>query len=248
MSNKIKYTLWLNTDRDHCLGSFNDVNGFERNFNINEGESIITFSDGFIAKNFIENNSIGECDLYIEFIDSNNNIMTVVEGVASQVNLNKNHKELEIISDVRSSLFLRQGALNLWQERCNGLPKKNNSWFHLNDHDRETWLEISLFDKRKRQFNCSNEVELNGKIINSLMSFLCAFGESLEGPGGYIGRGLTSLEDCLNSLTFDIILPENLIWKNSDISKKGFKKNNEMKNFQEMMFILSNVNINVILE
>jgi hypothetical protein len=41
------------------------------------------------------------------------------------------------------------------------------------------------------------EVVLNLEGVEGMESFLCALGEAINGPNGYFGRDLSSLQDCL---------------------------------------------------
>ncbi|PYI56315.1 barstar family protein [Paenibacillus flagellatus] len=91
-------------------------------------------------------------------------------------------------------------ALEIWEWWRQLPPASTNLWSSLTDHQREGWLEVvRLYFKR----NSNKKDEKHGvysfdsTYVNDSTSFFCALGEAINGPGGYFGFDLLSLEDCL---------------------------------------------------
>ncbi|MEJ2610156.1 MAG: hypothetical protein P8179_08720 [Candidatus Thiodiazotropha sp.] len=61
---------------------------------------------------------------------------------------------------------------------------EHGRWLALNHNEREAWLEVSLLDNRKTAYKTKPiDIELNGKMIIDMISFLFAFGVSVFGVG-----------------------------------------------------------------
>ena len=143
---------------------------------------------------------------------------------------------------------LLPGVLPLLIERRNSFPFDLGRWFTLNHKEREAWLEVSLLDKRKPAYKIKPiDVEIDGKKVSDVVSFLCALGEGVFGPGGYIGRNLGALEDCL-SCNADLNVPFILRWKDSGHSKEMFKNRGEEDVYRDVLVLLKNCGVNVIFE
>lgn len=239
------FSVLLDENPNKVLGKFNKVKGIENdNFDL-DNKGVIELYDGFINQEFFDIEKFDCCDLIIEFYDLNGELMNIIEGVASEVNIQRCEGDIkiEILSNPASSLFIRQGALKLWEERKKGLLEKQGSWIDLNNYDRETWLEVALLDIRtKIGISVKENVELNGLVVTDLISFLCELGESILGPGMYIGRGLTALEGCLSE-NWEIEKPKCLVWNNYEFSRSKFIENNEEDNLSSLEEILNNANI-----
>lgn len=69
-------------------------------------------------------------------------------------------------------------------------------WLKLNDSNKVKWLFACLQSNREPK-KFSENISLEGIYITSELSFLCEIGEQVIGVGGYLGLGLSALEDCL---------------------------------------------------
>ena len=98
-------------------------------------------------------------------------------------------------------------------------------WVELNSQDKMQWLDMA----KERCFVGSSQpyvpipnrtIELRGELIIDELSFYCAFGEAVNGPGGYFGMSFHGFDDCLFG-GFGLELPYTVIWRNSAISKRN---------------------------
>ncbi|WP_439651333.1 barstar family protein [Microbulbifer guangxiensis] len=62
-------------------------------------------------------------------------------------------------------------------------------------------------------------VEIPGELIRSALDFYCSIGEAVNGPGGYFGSEFHSFDDCLFG-GFGLEAPYEIVWRNSEISKR----------------------------
>jgi RNAse (barnase) inhibitor barstar/predicted RNase H-related nuclease YkuK (DUF458 family) len=134
-----------------------------------------------------------------------------------------------------------KGTKKIWNIRLNDKILQYNVWTKLKKNERQAWLEIALnFQKNidKKDLN----ILLYGELIVDEDSFFCCLGEAINGPGGYFGRSLMSLDDCFNG-GFGVEQPLTIIWVNHEFSRKkllGFFKN--------IIKILNANNVNIILK
>jgi len=79
-------------------------------------------------------------------------------------------------------------------------PASINLWSSLTEQQREGWLEVArLYLKRSpnQQVEKHGVYTFDATYVKDSTSFFCALGEAINGPGGYFGYDLLSLEDCL---------------------------------------------------
>ncbi|WP_420872016.1 barstar family protein [Cohnella rhizosphaerae] len=91
-------------------------------------------------------------------------------------------------------------ALEIWSKWRVSPPTSINSWSSFTNQQRKGWLEVvRLYFKRiDNQLDKQNGIyTLDATFIKDSSSFFCALGEAINGPGGYFGFDLLSLEDCL---------------------------------------------------
>lgn len=89
----------------------------------------------------------------------------------------------------------------LWKLWAEGQITERNEWAALRPGARNAWLEVA----RMRSASAAPKVDattgatfdLDGTYVEDPVSFLCALGEAINGPGGYFGAGSDSLRDCL---------------------------------------------------
>lgn len=89
-------------------------------------------------------------------------------------------------------------AWDLWRA---GWPMTAGAWAGLAVGEREAWLEVAAMVAFRADQDpypvLDEQVDLDGRAVADLASFLCAFGEAVRGPGGQCGSDLPGLADCL---------------------------------------------------
>lgn len=91
-------------------------------------------------------------------------------------------------------------ALVIWEGWRQSPPAFINLWSSLTEQQREGWLEVArLYFKRSsnQQDEKHGVYSFDATYVKDSTSFFCALGEAINGPGGYFGFDLLSLEDCL---------------------------------------------------
>lgn len=84
-------------------------------------------------------------------------------------------------------------------------PERAGAWRALSTAQRWRWLVAARnrhFKWLKRRGGWKDAApgaifSIDGSQITDLPSFFCALGEAINGPGGYFGLSVSSLEDCL---------------------------------------------------
>lgn len=89
-------------------------------------------------------------------------------------------------------------ALEIWDKWMISKPVVINTWASLSKKQRLGWLEVVRIHSN---FNKNNTAEnkhyyLDMTYVMDSISFFCALGEAMNGPGGYYGFNLDSVEDC----------------------------------------------------
>ncbi|MCR6490585.1 barstar family protein [Amycolatopsis sp. OK19-0408] len=98
---------------------------------------------------------------------------------------------------LRSSLHdpPRPAGQAVWDQWFDGGPPVKNLWA---GHDRTEWLRAALAHRFDGPDLPPGETyRLDGTHLTDLMSYYCALGEAVNGPGGYFGWNLGAVEDCL---------------------------------------------------
>lgn len=248
----IKYIFSLELYQNNgykTVGFFNKIEGLSRKV---DDENQIQLSDGFILEPFHKIKKIKDCDIYINMYDSQFNCMTNFEsGTIEKIEILHQNDSLEVILIGEHLPIVSYETMSLWFERRNGFPVKKGIWLKLPHNQRQNWLEVSLLDRRFKYKNYKNAViiELDGKIIDDINSFYCAFGEAVHGAGGYMGRSYHGVYDCLTGGcgTF-VSLPLTVIWSNSDYSQKVWVSDEECNKYIDLIEYLRRQKDYIILE
>ncbi|MEK4439187.1 ribonuclease inhibitor [Paenibacillus sp. FSL K6-2862] len=89
-------------------------------------------------------------------------------------------------------------ALAIWEMWREVRPAARNLWSTLTEIQKEGWLEVTRLSFKLNQEDKRYEVySFDATYVVDVTSFFCALGEAINGPGGYFGFDLLSLEDCL---------------------------------------------------
>ncbi|MDF2648447.1 MAG: barnase inhibitor [Paenibacillus sp.] len=89
-------------------------------------------------------------------------------------------------------------AMEIWRQWMVSKPEKINDWARLSKKQRLGWLEVVRIHSGFVINNASENTEyyLDMTYVEDSISFYCALGEAMNGPGGYYGFNLYSVEDC----------------------------------------------------
>lgn len=103
-------------------------------------------------------------------------------------------------------------------------PSVLDQWVGLDSNDKLRWLQLARerwFDESSRVYVPvpNRTIELRGELIVDQRSFYCAFGEAVNGPGGYFGSWFHGFDDCLFG-GFGLEFPYTVVWRNSEFSKE----------------------------
>lgn len=92
-------------------------------------------------------------------------------------------------------------AMEVWALWRSSKPQQRNAWAALSSRQRLGWMEVvrihSGFMKNIQRDDSDRHYELDLSGVSDMVSFYCALGEAMNGPGGYYGFNLESLKDCL---------------------------------------------------
>ncbi len=117
-------------------------------------------------------------------------------------------------------------SLALWEHWRSGTPTHKNIWANFSFEERRAWLQIVINyhgstyykDIVRQDAPAGSRFDLYGTHITDYPSFFCAIGEAINGPGGYFGRSLDALSDCLCG-GFGATIPFTLRWHQSHIAR-----------------------------
>ncbi|MFD8531367.1 barstar family protein [Streptosporangium canum] len=114
-------------------------------------------------------------------------------------------------------------AESIWERWRHGRPASKNQWTEYRPEDREAWMSVVVgrIDTRFPQRPDAppgGTYHLDGSNVVDEMSFYCAIGEAINGPGGYFGWNLHALDDCFNG-GFGATPPFTLIWHDFEVAR-----------------------------
>ncbi|MFJ1709358.1 barstar family protein [Kitasatospora sp. NPDC088346] len=87
-----------------------------------------------------------------------------------------------------------------WYEQA---PRRVNHWAQYGPDGRREWLRLAFDQTAGRRIGGRSEdrsggtFHLDGRFVTDLPGLHCAIGEAVSGPGGYFGKDLHALDDCL---------------------------------------------------
>ncbi|MGE8553878.1 MAG: barstar family protein [Chryseobacterium jejuense] len=112
-----------------------------------------------------------------------------------------------------------QKALDM---KINNQITEKNVWKTFKKDELQGWLVWALNSKNNDTPKANITVRIDGNEFHNLDSFFCTLGEEIHGPGGYFGRNLYAVYDCLRG-GFGVESVSELIWINHQKSKKLLK-------------------------
>ncbi len=232
------YRVCLNHNKKLILGDFEKIEGCEVLSNENQKHHNIYCKKGKLFNNVCDEYDSG--DIFIQVLDISKTVIAEYDGVYQEIREKSIMHEVIISGIGLPSMY--PGSINIWEMRKKRYPENLNLWIGLQKSELQAWLEVSLKDKRRNvsiDKSSSRTVVINGNNIFNIDSFLCALGEAVSGPSGYVGRCLNSLEGCLMSPNyFGISLPRKVIWENYSNSLAEFRLNDQDKYIDEIVKII----------
>lgn len=119
---------------------------------------------------------------------------------------------------------------------------EKNIWKTFKKEELQGWLVCALNSKNNDIAKVNITIRIDGNEFHNLDSFFCILGEEIHGPGGYFGRNLYAMYDCLRG-DFGVESVSELIWKNHQKSKKLLKSK-----FNEIIEIFEDFNVKISLQ
>ncbi|OAH11557.1 barstar family protein [Streptomyces jeddahensis] len=113
-----------------------------------------------------------------------------------------------------------RAARAVWDLWWDGVPAEPNLWAQCDTASRDFWLGTALtsHDSRRPDAAPGATHHLDGRHITDEPGFYCALGETVNGPGGYFGRSLDALDDCLYG-GFGARRPFTLVWHDAHVAR-----------------------------
>lgn len=121
-----------------------------------------------------------------------------------------------------------KGVIKAWKNYFYDGVKEYNLWKNLKPAERQGWLELALRCQNIDYENLKTIIEIDGSNIKCYNDFYCTLGEALHGPGGYFGRNLNALVDCICSPEFGGNKLQKVIWKNPNRCRWKLKRKFKM--------------------
>ncbi|MER6916125.1 barstar family protein [Streptomyces sp. NPDC000594] len=115
---------------------------------------------------------------------------------------------------------LLPGSAWVWEALRTGQLNRKGLWHSLDAEGRRAWLSVALWTRRYQRRAHPEDAApggvftLDGRQVVDADSFCCALGEAINGPGGYFGRNLSAVDDCLRG-GFGAGPPFTLEWRDS---------------------------------
>lgn len=164
---------------------------------------------------------------------------TIIDSTfISNIKISKSKKNIILTGFVWTHPKGYQKALDM---KANNEITEKNTWKSFRKDELQGWLVNALHSRKNEPVKENINIQIDGNEFHNLDGFLCALGEEIHGPGGYFGRNLYALYDCLRG-DFGVKSISELTWINHQKSKKLFKSK-----FKEIIEIFEDSKVKVIL-
>lgn len=157
----------------------------------------------------------------------------------SNIKIHKSKKNFILTGFVWTSPKGYQKAIDL---KANNEMNEKNTWKNFRKDELQGWLVHALHSTKIDVVKENIKIQLDGNDFHNPESFFCVLGEEINGPGGYFGRNLNALYDCLRG-DFGVKSISELTWINHQRSKKLLKSK-----FKKIIEIFEDYNVKVILK
>ncbi|MEU1202259.1 barstar family protein [Streptomyces sp. NPDC005813] len=111
-------------------------------------------------------------------------------------------------------------AREVWDLWWQGRPTTANVWARCGPEGRAFWLRTAAVNRTAGQPDtpAGTTHHLDGRHVTDEHGFFCALGEAVNGPGGYFGRDLDTLDECLRG-GWGTAWPFTLVWHDADVAR-----------------------------
>ncbi|AZB10348.1 hypothetical protein EG344_16715 [Chryseobacterium sp. G0162] len=172
---------------------------------------------------------------YISVLDEQKNI--VARTFISNIKIIKSkHNNITFVGHVWQHPKGFQRALD---KKINKEITEKNIWKTFKKDELQGWLVCALNSNNIDKPKTNITIQIDGNEFHNLDGFLCTLGEEIHRSGGYFGRNLAALYDCLGG-NFGVESVSELIWINHQKSKKLFKSK-----FKEILEIFEDYNVKI---
>ncbi|MGX9886526.1 barstar family protein [Streptomyces sp. NPDC002276] len=150
--------------------------------------------------------------------------------------------DTEVLMDLTVTLDcenLLPEAERPWDLVRTGTLDRPGLWHSLDAAARHAWLAVALNHHGYRKSPTGNPgavYEMDGRFISDGLSFYCALGEAVNGPGGYFGWNLSAIEDCLTG-GWGATPPFTLNWLGADESRRRMEGDEKLGDDYQGRFI-----------
>ena len=112
-------------------------------------------------------------------------------------------------------------AQQIWERWRTGPPRQRNQWAGYDRELRHQWAGAAMRHRLGPEPDqpAGATYHLDGRYVTDIEGFYCAIGEAVNGPGGFFGWNLASLDDCLCCGGGGALSPFRLVWHDSDVAR-----------------------------
>lgn len=175
---------------------------------------------------------------FIHLLDKNNSIIT--STFISNIEISKSDKSNLILSGY--VWFKPKGFHKVCKMFINNELTEKNTWKKLDNDELQGWLVFALCTAKPQPDRENLIISIDGHHFHNLDGFYCTLGEEINGIGGYFGRQLHALYDCLRG-NFGVKSISEIIWYHHQHSKKLLKTD-----FNKIIAVFEEFRISVILK
>ncbi len=157
---------------------------------------------------------------FIHMLDKNNSIVT--STFISNISISKSEESNVIISGY--VWFNPKGFHKVWKMTIDNQINEKNVWKKLNNDELQGWLVFAGCIRKPQPDRENLIISIDGNNFHNLDGFYCTLGEEINGIGGYFGRQLYALNDCLRG-DFGVKSISEITWHHHQRSKRLLKTN-----------------------
>jgi RNAse (barnase) inhibitor barstar len=110
-------------------------------------------------------------------------------------------------------------ARRIWELWRAGHPSEQGHWVSYGPAGRRHWVAAAAAHHHKTADRpAGTTYHLDGRAVTNIEGFYCAFGEAINGPGGYFGSNADAVHDCLRG-GFGATRPFRLVWRDFAVAR-----------------------------